>query len=117
MRQTDHVDRLESDFLALVTHDVRTPLAVISGYAKELGDRWDELPDAEKRAAVEAIGRNGMKATRMLEEGLLAAVDGPGGRRHEVRQFDLCGQIFELVAEFAEISSNRFVVRSSERQV
>ena len=117
MRQTDHVDRLESDFLALVTHDVRTPLAVISGYAKELGDRWDELPDAEKRAAVEAIGRNGIKATRMLEEGLLAAVDGPGGRRHEVRQFDLCGQIFELVAEFAEISSNRFVVRSSERQV
>jgi signal transduction histidine kinase len=114
MRLTDHVDRLESDLLAVVTHDVRTPLAVISGYAKELGERWDELSDAEKRTAVDVIGRNGMKATRMVEEGLLAAVAESAGRRRELRQFDLCGQIFEVVAEFAEFSSNRFVVRSNK---
>jgi two-component system sensor histidine kinase VicK len=113
MRVTDHVDRLESDLLALVTHDVRTPLAVISGYAKELAERWDEIPDAEKRAAVDVIGRNAVKATRMVEEGLLA-VSESGGRRFERRRFDLCGQIFDLVAEFAEFSSNRFVVRSDK---
>jgi signal transduction histidine kinase len=51
-----------------------------------------------------------------VEEGLLAAVGGSRGR-HELGQFDLCGQIFELVAEFAEISSNRYIVRSKEGQV
>jgi chemotaxis family two-component system sensor kinase Cph1 len=112
MRRTEHVDRVDSDLLALVMHDVRTPLAVISGYAKELGERWEELPDDTKRAAVDVIGRNGVKAARMLEEGLAAALTESGGSRRELRPFDLCAQVCELVADFAEIGGNRFVVYS-----
>jgi signal transduction histidine kinase len=115
MRRTDDGDQVEGDLLALVTHDVRTPLAVISGYAAELRDRWDELPDAKKRAGIDVIGRNGRKATQMLEEGLRAALAESGGHRRESREFDLSAQVRELVEEFAEISPNRFVVRGDER--
>src|SRR4051794_11841198 len=107
MRRTDQVDRLESDLLALVAHDVRTPLAVITGYARQLCDRWDELPDWKKRKALAAISRNGIKATRMVDEGLRAALAESAGHRPDVRPFDLCAQVYELVAEFAEIGSNR----------
>ena len=115
MRRTDDGDRLEGDLLALVTHDVRTPLAVISGYATELHDHWDELPDAKKRAGIDVIGRNGIKATQMLEEGLRAALSEPGGHRREFGEFDLAAQVRELVKEFDEVSPNRFVVRGDER--
>jgi signal transduction histidine kinase len=115
MRRTDDGDQLEGDLLALVTHDVRTPLAVISGYAAELNDRWDDLPDAQKRAGIDVIGRNGRKATQMLEDGLHAALADSSGHRREFREFDLSAQIRELVEEFAEISPNRFVVRGDER--
>jgi signal transduction histidine kinase len=115
MRRTADGDQIEGDLLALVTHDLRTPLAVISGYATELRDHWDELPDAKKRASIDVIGRNGMRATQMLEEGLRSALAEPGGHRREFREFDLAAQVRELVAEFAEISPNRFVVRGDER--
>lgn len=115
MRRTDDGDQVEGDLLALVTHDVRTPLAVISGYAAELRDRWDELSDAKKRAGIDVIGRNGRKATQMLEEGLRAALAESDGHRREFREFDLSAQVRELVEEFAEISSNHFVVRGDER--
>jgi signal transduction histidine kinase len=115
MRRTDDGNQLEGDLLALVTHDVRTPLAVISGYAAELNDRWDDLPDAQKRAGIDVIGRNGRKATQMLEDGLHAALADSGGQRREFREFDLSAQIRELVEEFAEISPNRFVVHGDER--
>jgi signal transduction histidine kinase len=115
MRRTDDGNQLEGDLLALVTHDVRTPLAVISGYAAELNDRWDDLPDAKKRAGIDAIGRNGRKAMQMLEDGLHAALADSGGHRRELCEFDLSAQIRELVEEFAEISPNRFVVRGDER--
>jgi signal transduction histidine kinase len=114
MRRTADGDQIEGDLLALVTHDLRTPLAVISGYAAELHDRWDELPDAKKRAGIDVIGRNGRKATQMLEEGLRAALAESGGHRREFREFDLSAQIRELVEEFAEISPNSFVVRGDE---
>jgi signal transduction histidine kinase len=115
MRRTDDGNQLEGDLLALVTHDVRTPLAVISGYAAELNDRWDDLSDAKKRAGIDVIARNGRKATQMLEDGLHAALADSGGHRREFRELDLSAQIRELVEEFAEISPNRFVVRGDER--
>jgi signal transduction histidine kinase len=114
MRRRDDGDQLEGDLLALVTHDVRTPLAVISGYAVQLRDHWDELPDAEKRAGIDVIGRNGIKATQMVEEGLRAAFADSGGHRREFVEYDLAAQVRELVAEYAELSPNRFVMRCDD---
>jgi DNA-binding response OmpR family regulator/anti-sigma regulatory factor (Ser/Thr protein kinase) len=48
-------NKMKADFLSLITHKLRTPLTVISGYAKLLGAL---APDAKVRDTAMAIGHN-----------------------------------------------------------
>ncbi len=47
------LERARSEFVAVVTHDLRTPLSVIRGYLDLIGER----PGARKRETVEAIAQ------------------------------------------------------------
>ena len=42
-------------FLATTSHELRTPITVVQGFASTLASRWDQLGDAERRAAVRII--------------------------------------------------------------
>ena len=42
-------------FLATTSHELRTPITVVQGFASTLASRWDKLTDAERRAAVQTI--------------------------------------------------------------
>ena len=42
-------------FLATTSHELRTPITVVQGFASTLASRWDKLADAERRAAVQTI--------------------------------------------------------------
>jgi ferredoxin len=59
IRGLEQFDALKDEFLASITHDMRTPVTIINGFAERLQDRWSELPDAEKLGSVDAILRNG----------------------------------------------------------
>ena len=53
-REVDEAKRL---FLAMSSHDVKTPLAVIKGFADTLIERWEELPERVRVEALNAISR------------------------------------------------------------
>src|SRR2546430_14504125 len=40
-------------FLATTSHELRTPITVVQGFASTLVSRWDQLPDAERRRSEE----------------------------------------------------------------
>ena len=42
-------------FLATTSHELRTPITVVQGFASTLASRWDKLSDSERRAAVQTI--------------------------------------------------------------
>ena len=42
-------------FLATTSHELRTPITVVQGFASTLASRWDQLPDPERLAAVRII--------------------------------------------------------------
>src|SRR4029077_15553656 len=68
----------ESELLANLRHDLRTPLTVIGGYAQALADGTAAGPDAERAAA--AI----VEETARLERlGCTAAPDAPPSRARE----------------------------------
>jgi PAS domain-containing protein len=37
-------------FLATTSHELRTPITVVQGFASTLAQRWDQLTDADRRA-------------------------------------------------------------------
>jgi signal transduction histidine kinase len=56
------------DFVAIASHDLRTPTAVVTGYASLLQSRWEEINDAQKQDMVDAIGRQGAHLARLIED-------------------------------------------------
>ncbi|MFV2017407.1 ATP-binding protein [Micromonospora sp. LOL_023] len=76
-------------FIAVTSHELRTPVTVIKGYAETLGDHWDSLSDQERREAARVLGQRATELARLVDRLLAAANDaGPvaGGR---LATFDL----------------------------
>ena len=42
-------------FLATTSHELRTPITVVQGFASTLAARWDQLTDHDRRSAVQTI--------------------------------------------------------------
>ena len=104
------LERARADLIAVVTHDLRTPLSVIRGYLDLLGGTGGT---GGKRAAAQAIEQ----VTRLdgLVDRILAGVraDAPDLAIRRVR-FDLRTQLVEQLSELAAIA-RRHVVRVPRR--
>lgn len=79
-------ERLESSpheeardlFIALTSHELRTPVTVIRGYADTLVEHWDNLDEAARRDAVFVVGARARELARLVERLLTAAGDVAG---------------------------------------
>src|SRR5207247_2331336 len=60
-------------FLATTSHELRTPITVVQGFASTLASRWDQLPDTERRAAVRIIAERAGSLGRLVEQLLLGS--------------------------------------------
>jgi integral membrane sensor domain MASE1 len=92
-RRAEAADAVKSRFLALMSHEMRTPLNGISGYADLLSRRMD-LP-SEAQSQVTAIRESG-EAMLTLVEDVLDVSGGEGAARRE--PFDLAALIHAAVA-------------------
>jgi PAS domain S-box-containing protein len=64
------LDRLKDEFVALVSHEVRTPLTSICGYLELL---MDEQLTSDQRQYTEIIGRNSERLLRLINDLLFIA--------------------------------------------
>lgn len=60
-------------FVALTSHELRTPVTVIKGYADTLNNRWDSLDERGRRFAASILGQRADDLARLLDR-LLSAV-------------------------------------------
>ncbi|EWM66885.1 MULTISPECIES: ATP-binding protein [Micromonospora] len=67
-------------FVAVTSHELRTPVTVIKGYADTLTDHWDSLSDDDRRQAARIIGQRANELARLVDRLLTAATENrPGG--------------------------------------
>ena len=58
-------------FVAVASHDLRSPVAVVRGLAGALSEDWDNLPESERRDIAEMVARAADRMGRLVENLLM----------------------------------------------
>jgi len=88
-RQADELNRLKDEFLATLSHELRTPLSAILGWSRMLAAK--QLDDERAARAVEAIERNALAQSQLVDDILDVARGMAGNLRLDVKPVDLVG--------------------------
>jgi PAS domain S-box-containing protein len=97
-------------FLATTSHELRTPITVVQGFASTLASRWDQLADAERRAAVRTIAERAGSLGRLVEQLLLGSRAGADQLPVTNGPFDLAAVLRGAAAAFQPLSDKHTVV-------
>ena len=103
-------------FLAVTSHELRTPITVVQGYASTLLTHWPELTDDERRESVYRIAERTRSLAALVEQLLLGSRAGSAAPQVSV-EFDLAGVLRTAVAGFATVSDSHTFRLDIERDL
>jgi signal transduction histidine kinase len=100
------VRRLETirrDFVANVSHELKTPLTAVSGYAETLLD--DGIPSEQRQRFVETIRENATRMQRIVDDLLDLSRIESGGWRPNVSTVDVAGIVTDVFTALQSAAS------------
>jgi signal transduction histidine kinase len=68
VRRLQEVDRLKDAFLGTISHELRTPITAIGGFARMLDERWDDLAQDMRRDFIRRIARNSASLGLLVDD-------------------------------------------------
>ncbi|MEV5705815.1 PAS domain S-box protein [Actinoallomurus sp. NPDC052274] len=95
-------------FLSMTSHELRTPITVVRGFAKTLVDRWEKLDEADRRRAVATIADRADALGRLVDN-LLYSRAVPNGLTVTSEPFDLAGLLRGAAYGFRGVSERHTV--------
>jgi len=97
-------------FLATTSHELRTPITVVQGFASTLASRWDKLADADRRSAVQTIAERAGSLARLVEQLLLGSRAGADQLTVSNGPFDLAGMLRGATVAFRTLAEGHTLV-------
>ncbi|MDT4990481.1 MAG: two-component system, OmpR family, phosphate regulon sensor histidine kinase PhoR, partial [Actinoplanes sp.] len=97
-------------FVAVTSHELRTPVTVIKGYADTLTNHWDSLGEAGRQEAVRVIGARAGELARLVDRLLSATSEDGEVGGSEVGPFDLVEALRLATAELPAELRRRLVL-------
>ena len=97
VQRLEELDSLKNEFLAMVSHDLRNPLAVIGGFADTLAAMWSKLKDEQKLQMIDAMKRNAMSLAKRVEQDLDVALIESGKFSFRTRTFEIASAVRSVV--------------------
>jgi PAS domain S-box-containing protein len=97
-------------FLATTSHELRTPITVVQGFASTLASRWDKLADADRRSAVQTIADRAASLARLVEQLLLGSRAGAEQQTVTNGQFNLGGVLRGATVAFRPLAGRHTLV-------
>ena len=91
------LETIRRDFVANVSHELKTPLTAVSGFAETLLD--ETIPAAQRQQFVETIRDNAMRMQRIVDDLLDLSRIESGGWRPNVTSVDISAVIASVIAE------------------
>lgn len=127
IRRLEVMNDLRNEFVAIVAHDLRSPMTSISGFAHMLTDHWDTTDDAKKIEYLEIIARNTDDLAEFVEDVLQVARIEAGEFTYDICPFDIrllikkaideaSGANNERQFEFVALGDIPFVLGDEDRQ-
>lgn len=95
-REAETVNRMKDEFLANLSHELRTPMSAIVGWARLL--QMADLAEADKRHGLDAIERNSNIQVKLIDDLLDMSRIVSGKIQLQVEPFDL-QEVVKAVAE------------------
>lgn len=117
VQRLEELHRMKNEFFAEVSHDLRHPLAVVSGMTSMLRNDWERLDDDRKREFLDVIVRNVGSLHDLMERDLAIALIEAGDLSYDIVPFDLLATAREVVDSFAKTSPDRSVTVSAEGEI
>ncbi|MEX2393977.1 MAG: HAMP domain-containing sensor histidine kinase [Actinomycetota bacterium] len=87
------------DFVAIAAHDLRSPLAAVSGFAGLLSESWDDLDDEARRDMARRIESSSQSIVRLAEDLLTVS-------RIEAGALDTKKQVIDLATAITDATEN-----------
>ncbi|WP_046469185.1 PAS domain S-box protein [Allosalinactinospora lopnorensis] len=103
-------------FLATASHELRTPITAVQGFASTLIQRWDQFDDDARRSAVGTIAERSTALAQLVENLLLGSVAGSGELNVGNAPFDLRRLLREITTAFHPFSDrHRLLLELSDQ--
>lgn len=115
-------ERSRNEFIATVSHELRSPMTVVLGLGEELAQNYDSFDDDERRELAALIARQAEDATWLLEDLLVAYRQDPEDMVFELEEFDLvkaAERVLEVVEQevTVHVETERTEARADPRRV
>jgi len=98
------LDRLKTDFVATITHELKTPLTSLLGYAQILRKRAAELKPEQRDEFFEIMARQGERILRLIEELLQSSRIEAGATKLRREPLDMRAIAGELERDLSSMS-------------
>ena len=91
--QLRRLDQMKNEFVAMVAHDLSSPLTVVAGFAELLLDQWDVFGDEDKRDMLGRIQRTAVDLATLVSDILAVGRIEAGELEVERSPFDLAALV------------------------
>lgn len=115
MTRERRAERLRADFIATISHELRTPITPIRGYADLLKRRWDRMSEEKRTGVLDTIAERADHLTRLVDDLLMASrSEGETSLTVESVRMDLVAVASEAARAFPETDGRLTVAPSEE---
>lgn len=107
--QMERLETMRRDFVANVSHELKTPLTVVSGFVETLEDGWQDMQPEEIRHFLALAGEQAARMRRLIEDLLtLSALETDAPPLEE--EVDIPAILAEIREEALVLSSGRHTI-------
>ncbi len=114
-QRLEELVRSKDEFVASVSHEVRTPLTAVVGLAQELRDEWDRFLLEERQELVGMVAEQSMEVANIVEDLLVAARADIGKVTVVAVELDLPQQVRQVMSSLSDCSGVHFQADQAAR--
>ena len=115
-RKLQEVDQMRSDFMQMVSHELRSPMTVVVGIAEMLQSHGGQLSQDQHAELIETLGREARRLGRLVSEVLdLEALD-KGSLALRASEVDLAALAEEAVTDSGNVDRTSLSVSPGDRR-